>query len=179
MILYKGNTLVEGKHFIYENELLVNKVVTYTGKAYGNFYLFKDPDGLDIVLSESELNSLKLYEHSTVAESDEVDDLRALLVAYFEKGLSILNSNKDVVNKLITYFTEFKNHLDDMHYTYVYSINEMDLGSLLSIIRSYLEQGVLNISDVSMPNLYETINSFIYNLYKLKEGNKHGSMEQE
>ena len=172
MILYKGNTLVEGKHFIYENE-----TVTYQGKIYGNFYLFKDSKSLDLVLAESDLNLLKLYEHSTVAESDETDDLTTLLVAYLNKGVSIIDRNEDVVNKLITYFTEFKNHLDELGYTYVYSINEIDKDSMIDFIKSYLEESNRNVSTISIPNLYTMINSFIYNLYKLKEAGSNGSME--
>ena len=172
MILYKGNTLVEGKHFMLEDEVL-----TYQGKVYGNYFLFKNSKDLDLVLDESDLGSLKLYEHSTVEESDEADDLTSLLVAYLNKGISIIDNGEDVVNKLITYFTEFKNHLDELGYTYTYSTTEIDKNTLIDFIKSYLEKSNINISSISMPNLYTTICSIIYNLYKLKEDGSNGNME--
>lgn len=165
MILYKGSTLVEGKHFVFEDEML-----TYQGKVYGNYYLFKNESNLDLVLNESDLNGLKLYEHSTVIEAENSEDLKTMLVSYFTKGLSILESSKDnVIDELITYFTEFKNHLDQMGCTYNYSIFDIEKSQLLDYIRNYLTNCNLNVSSVSIPNLYTTINSIIYNLYDARE----------
>jgi hypothetical protein len=176
MILYKGNTLVEGKHFIYEDEK-----VTYKGKCYGKFHLFERTDKPDLVLDESEITALKLYETCSVDEADDADDLRTLLVGYLEKGLNLLDSNNpNKVNELITFFEDFKNHLDQMGCTYQYSMQEIDLDELLDFIKYYLETANMNVSQISIPNLYVTICQIIYNLYKLRErGETNGNMEQE
>ena len=174
MILYKGNNLVEGKHFIYEDEK-----VTYRGKCYGKFHLFERVGNPDLVLDESELDNLELYESCTVDEADDADDLRTLLIGYLEKGLHLLKQGGDnLVNELITYFEDFKNHLDQMGCTYQYSIQELDLDTLLDFIQYYLETSNRNVSQISIPNLYVTICQIIYSLYKLRErGETNGNME--
>lgn len=172
MILYKGNTLVEGKHFIYENDM-----VTYQGKVYGNFYLFKNSNDLDLVLNESDLGKLKLYEHSMVTDAENADDLRTLLVAYFDKGISILDSDTNVIDELITYFTDFKNHLDQMGCTYQYTERDIEKSQLLDFIRHYLNEARLNVSEVSIPELYTTICILILNLWKYREDVINGDME--
>ena len=45
MILYKGNSLVVGKHFVLEGEVL-----EYQGKAFGDFYDFTSKDGVHMIL---------------------------------------------------------------------------------------------------------------------------------
>lgn len=176
MILYKGNNLVEGKHFIYEDEK-----VTYKGKCYGKFHLFEREDKPALVLDETELADLKLYEACTVDEAEDSDDLKTLIVGYLEQGLSLLErGGNNLVNDLITYFEDFKNHLDQMGCTYQYSTQEIDLDTLLDFIQHYLETSNRNVSQISIPNLYVTVCQVIYNLYKLRErGEIDGNMEQE
>ena len=59
MILYKGNSLVIGKHFIFGD-----KLVEYQGKVFGQFYDFTS-EGTHVILSESDLVSLQEYSVDT------------------------------------------------------------------------------------------------------------------
>lgn len=176
MILYKGNTLVEGKHFIYEDDK-----VTYKGKCYGKFHLFERENKPDLILDESEITTLKLYETCSVEEAEDSDDLKTLIIGYLEKGLNLVaQESPNQINELITYFEDFKNHLDQMGCTYQYSMQEIDLDELLDFIEYYLDTSNKNVSQISIPNLYVTICQIIYNLYKLRErGETNGDMEQE
>ena len=56
MITYKGQKTVIGKKFIYEGEVL-----KYTGKIYGDSYNFTNSNGIEYILSESDLINLEEY----------------------------------------------------------------------------------------------------------------------
>lgn len=168
MILHKGNPLVKGKHFIYENQ-----TVEYSGKVYGDKHLFLLPDKSELILTESE--SLKLHsllEHSLLAEQDNSDDLYQTVTSYTDEQLNIaMNypSNK-LWSSLQDSMQEELNKLSDLGLAYKTSPNKIDGNEsyLLELIIDFLEETQRNISDTSLPNIYTQLSNFIYNIQRLR-----------
>lgn len=169
MITYKGNPLVKGKHFIYENQ-----TVEYQGKIYGDKHLFK-LDETDLILEEQEALQLKsLQEHSLLSEQDNADDLYQVVTSYTDKQLDMIKNlpTSELWKALLNSFQEELNQFDELNLTYKTSITDINGEDyLLEVIQDFLKDTQRNISDTSLPNIYCQLNNFIYNIKKL-EGSK-------
>lgn len=173
MITYKGNPLVKGKHFIYENQS-----ITYSGKIYGDKHLFISQDNSEIILTESEATNLKsLLEHSLLSEQDNSDDLYQVISSYTDKQLDIINnvaSNKKW-ETLKNSFQEELNKLNELGLAYKVThtkIEDLNEQYFTEMIMDFLQDIQHNISDTSLPNIYTQLNNYIYNIQRILRGDK-------
>lgn len=176
MITHKGSPYVNGKHFIYENEL-----VTYTGKMYKDFFTFiKESDGCEILLTEKETNNLKYYylkEHSLLQEQENKDDLYQIVASYTDVQLNLINTlgYKKLFSKLRDSFKEELDKLEENGVTYKTHPNKFDnindIGYIQEMLLDYLQSIQRNISDVSLPNHCAQLTNFIYNIDRM-DGDK-------
>lgn len=165
MITYKGSKLVIGKRFIIEGELGM-----YQGKVFGNMHRFITKDSQEIILTEQEANQLeqfRLNEHSLLSEQDNAEDLRQIIISYTDKQLNICKDKPtNVYHLLLSSFKEEIDKLQEQGMTYQVSYRELSSNNLLDQIESFLKDTQHNISDTSMPNIYVTLNNYIYTLEK-------------
>lgn len=175
MITYKGNKLLIGKRFIYENE-----VVSYQGKIYGNHHSFSK-DGVEFVLTEEETSNLKEYSPILLEELDNSDDIYQLIASYTDKQLNMINNNnsnsKDLLVNLANSFQEELNNLssNNLAYNHNYQIIDGDEDYILDVIKNYLNDVVYNVSQTSLPTHYTQLNNFIYNINRL-QGDSNGTV---
>lgn len=168
MITYKGNKLVIGKRFIYENEVL-----KYLGKIYGDSYNFSTEDNnREYILSESDLEDLKEYkiinEANLLAEEDENDFLKDKLIDYTKKELDLLNDlingkSDDTSELLELYRKEYNDFraLNNSEYTSE-AIDNISLEAQLY----YLNSIYRNISETNIISLLANLKNYIKTLEK-------------
>ena len=167
MITYKGNKLVIGKRFLYENE-----VIKYIGKIYGDRYNFTTENNhKEYILSESELDYLKDYklnEANLIKEEDKDDFLKNKLIDYTEKEIAILNNlingkSKDTNELLELYKQEYNDFraLNNSQYTSS-AIDTISLEAQLY----YLNSIYRNISETNIINLLANLKNYIRSLEK-------------
>jgi len=167
MITYKGNKLVIGKRFIYENEIL-----KYIGKIYGDKYNFSTENThKEYILSESEIENLQDYKadkDNTISNNDENDLLKEKLIDYTEKEIAILN---DLINnkskdtqKLVDLYKEEYNDFRTLNKN-EYTSQAIDTISLEAQLY-YLNSIYRNISSVNVINLLANLKSYIRSLEK-------------
>lgn len=166
MITYKGNKLVIGKRFLYENEIL-----KYTGKIYGDKYNFAtDNDCKEYILSESELDKLQDYktESMSISEADTDDFLKNKLIDYTKQELDILN---DLINnksqdteKLVDLYKKEYNEFRALNNN-PYTSGATDTISLEAQLY-YFNSIYRNISEVNIVNLLANLKNYIRSLEK-------------
>lgn len=168
MITYKGNKLVIGKRFIYDNEIL-----KYIGKIYGDQYNFStENDNKEYILSESELDNLKDYsilnETNLISEEDENDFLKNKLIDYTKKELDLLNDltngkSEDTSELLELYKKEYNDFraLNNSEYTSE-AIDNISLEAQLYYFNSIYR----NISEVNIITLLANLKNYIKTLEK-------------
>ena len=166
MITYKGNRLVIGKRFLYENEVL-----RYIGKIYGDSYNFStENDNKEYILSESELSKLQDYktESMTISEADSDDFLKNKLIDYTKQEIDILN---DLVNnksqdtsKLVDLYKKEYNDFRALNNNQ-YTSGATDTVSLEAQLY-YLNSIYRNISEVNIVNLLANLKNYIRSLEK-------------
>lgn len=163
MITYKGQKTVIGKRFIYEGE-----VIKYTGKIYGDSYNFTNNNGVEYILSESDLIKLKEYningeDTNTVKDVDMNNKLRDVILKYTEQELNLLSD-------LIAGKEKDKNKLNELYqkeYDELVFLNKYDeLKSTADNISLEAQQGFLkdvnrNISSVNLITLLTSLLNFI------------------
>ena len=173
MITYKGQRTVIGKRFIYEGE-----VIKYTGKIYGDNYNFTNKDGVEYVLSESDLANLEEYELSE-ADSNIInnisgkDELKKTLVEYTEKELALLN---DIINGKSKDTTALNNlyqdELDKLLFLNKYDMPIKPQDNItLEAQKSYLDELNRNVSDKNIVAILTSLQSFIASNKKGGEDN--------
>lgn len=163
MITYKGNKLVIGKRFLYENEVL-----RYIGKIYGDNYNFATEDNnKEYILSESELSKLQDYK-ITISEADSDNFLKNKLIDYTKQELDILN---DLVNnksqdtqKLVDLYKKEYNDFRALNPN-EYTASAIDTVSLEAQLY-YFNSIYRNISEVNIINLLANLKNYIRSLEK-------------
>lgn len=163
MITYKGQKTVIGKRFIYEGE-----VIKYTGKIYGDSYNFTNSNGVEYILSESDLIKLKEFningeDTNTVKDVDMNNKLRNVILKYTEQELNLLSD-------LIAGKEKDKNKLNELYqkeYDELVFLNKYDeLKNTADNISLEAQQGFLkdvnrNISSVNLITLLTSLLNFI------------------
>lgn len=163
MITYKGQKTVIGKRFIYEGE-----VIKYTGKIYGDSYNFTNSNGVEYILSESDLIKLKEFningeDTNTVKDVDMNNKLRNVILKYTEQELNLLSD-------LIVGKEKDKNKLNELYqkeYNELVFLNKYDeLKNTANNISLEAQQGFLkdvnrNISSVNLITLLTSLLNFI------------------
>ena len=166
-ITYKGNNLVENKHFVYEND-----IIQYRGKIYGDRFLFGN-EHTEYILDESDLQDLQQSRVSDIVkEEDENNNIKEKIQEYIKEALDYINSyqigkNSDL-NNLINIYKSIMNYMKDNN-------KNISIGTKLDTIsieaqKSYLKELYRNRTEINFNNLYNTLNNFIYSLNKLLEG---------
>lgn len=151
MILYKGNSLVIGKHFIF-NDMLVE----YQGKTFGQYYDFTC-DGTHLVLSEAELVSLKEYSVDTqVGLKDYIKD-------FTEDVASLQPLTEDKFGDLLTLLNDCKAKLDnsDLVFTGAPSDIKLDKDKFGDFFINYIRDCSLNLDQIPLQDFYSQIVSCI------------------
>lgn len=151
MILYKGNSLVIGKHF-----LLKDKLVEYQGKVFGQYYDFVS-EGTHIILNESELVSLKEYSVDTQV------GLKEYIKDFTEDVASLQPLTEDKFGDLLTLLNDCKTKLDtsDLVFTGDYSDIKLDKSKFGDFFINYIRDCSLNLDNIRLNEFYSYIVSSI------------------
>lgn len=155
MILYKGNSLVVGKHFVLEGEVL-----EYQGKAFGDFYDFTSKDGVHMILNETDLISLQEYSvDSKVGLKDYIRD-------FTEDVAKLQPLTEDKYDELLTLLKDCKAKLDSSDLVFTDQHLDLDIGkdTFGNFFINYIRDCNLNLDDVYLNEFYSYIVSSIKHL---------------
>lgn len=174
MITYKGQRTVIGKRFIYEGEIL-----KYTGKIYGDNYNFINNNGIEYILSESELSNLEDYELSEadsniINNMTDKDTIKSIIINYTEQELALINDilvgKSNNINALNALYEKELNELMSLN---KYSMPKPNTGYSLEAQKSYLNDLNRNISSANIVSLLTNLQTFIASN---KEGETNGTI---
>lgn len=168
MITYKGQKTVIGKKFIYEGEIL-----KYIGKIYGDSYNFVNDNGIEYILSESELDILEEYSSPKVNDIKGNDTLKKTLIEYTERELNIINDllagktkDRAALNEL------YEKEINDIQFLNKYDLPKNPNDNIsLEAQKSYLDDLNRNISNGNIVSLLTSLNDFIASNKKGGEDN--------
>lgn len=151
MILYKGNSLVIGKHFIFGD-----KLVEYQGKVFGQFYDFTS-EGTHMILSESDLVSLQEYSVDTQG------GLKDYIKDFTEDVASLQPLTEDKFDDLKILLNDCKAKLDssDLVFTDDYSDIKLDKDKFGDFFINYIRDCSLNLDQIHLQDFYSQIVSCI------------------
>lgn len=158
MILYKGNSLVRGKHFILDNEL-----IEYQGKVFGQYYDFTSGD-THIILDESELVSLQEYSVDTQV------GLRDYIKDFTNDVGSLQPLTEDKYDDLLALLNDCKAKLDssDLVFTGDYANIDIDRDKFGDFFINYIRDCNLNLDKIHLQDFYSQIVSCINYLNSIK-----------
>jgi hypothetical protein len=152
MILYKGNPLVIGKHFIYNETLL-----EYQGKLFGGCFEFTSEDNVSYVLTEADLISLKEY------SVDEQEGLKEYIKDFTTDVASLQPLTEDKYPSLLSLLQDCKSKLDNSSLVFKGDPSniELDKGSFGDFFINYIRDCSLNLDSIHLQDFYSQIVSCI------------------
>lgn len=163
MITYKGQKTVIGKRYFYEGQ-----IVRYKGKIYGDQHLFDNNNGVEYILSESDLHDLQNFEVESaqldiVGNIDDNSKLKETLIEYTKKELDLLNNLiAGKSNDIKTLNSYYQDEIEKLSFLNKYGQPKVKHNNIsLEAQKSYLDDINRNVSEVSIISLLANLQDFI------------------